>query len=160
MIEVNGMAHVILTVSQWDKARAFYCELLPFLGLKKVYDGNNMIYHVGGRTALGIQRSAPDYATERFVQNRIGLHHLCLRARSREDVDKVAEKLRAMGAFIDRGPVEGGWAPGYYYIVFEDPDGTRLEVNFVPGKGLLATDPPLNPSSDPNWDQNSGPPRF
>jgi catechol 2,3-dioxygenase-like lactoylglutathione lyase family enzyme len=160
MIEVNGMAHVILTVSQWDKARTFYCELLPFLGLKKVYDGNNMIYHVGGRTALGIQRAAPDYVQERFVQNRIGLHHLCLRARSREDIDKVAEKLRAMGAFIDRGPVEGDWAPGYYYIVFEDPDGIRLEVNFVPGKGLLATDPPINPSRDPNWDQNSGPPRF
>ena len=24
MIEINGMAHVILTVSDWDKARAFY----------------------------------------------------------------------------------------------------------------------------------------
>jgi len=56
MIEVNGMAHVILTVSQWDKARAFYSELLPFLGLTKVYDGNNFLYHVGGRTAVGIQR--------------------------------------------------------------------------------------------------------
>ena len=31
MIEVNGMAHIILTVSQWEKARAFYAELLPFL---------------------------------------------------------------------------------------------------------------------------------
>ena len=26
MIEVNGLAHVILTVSDWDKARAFYAE--------------------------------------------------------------------------------------------------------------------------------------
>ena len=43
MIEVNGMAHVILTVSQWDKAHAFYSELLPFLGLTKVYDGNNFL---------------------------------------------------------------------------------------------------------------------
>jgi catechol 2,3-dioxygenase-like lactoylglutathione lyase family enzyme len=58
MIEVNGMAHVILTVGQWDKARAFYGELLPFLGLTKVYDGNNFLYHVGGRTAVGIQRPA------------------------------------------------------------------------------------------------------
>ena len=58
MIEINGMAHVILTVSQWEKARAFYGELLPFLGLKKVYDGNNFLYHVGGRTAVGIQRCA------------------------------------------------------------------------------------------------------
>jgi catechol 2,3-dioxygenase-like lactoylglutathione lyase family enzyme len=36
MIEVNGAAHVILTVSQWEKARAFYSELLPFLGMTKV----------------------------------------------------------------------------------------------------------------------------
>jgi hypothetical protein len=36
MIEVNGMAHVILTVSQWEKAHVFYAELLPFLGMTKV----------------------------------------------------------------------------------------------------------------------------
>ncbi len=154
MIEVNGHAHVILTVSQFEAARAFYCELLPFLGMKKVYDGNNFVYHVGGRTALGIQRCAEEYEGERFVQNRIGLHHLCLRARAREDVDKVAEKLRAIGAFIDRGPMEGDWAPGYYFIVFEDPDGIRLEINHIPGKGLLAGDKPLVPSLDPDWDQN------
>ncbi len=59
-----------------------------------------------------------------------------------------------MGAFIDRGPIEGDWAPGYYYVVFEDPDGIRLEVNHVPGKGLLAGKQPLSPSDDPNWDQN------
>ena len=28
-------------------------------------------------------------------------------------------------------------APGYYSVLFEDPDGTRLEINHVPGKGLL-----------------------
>ena len=155
MIEINGMAHVILTVSRFDEARTFYCELLPFLGLKKVYEGNNFVYHVGGRTALGIQRCAPEWEGEPFVQNRVGLHHLCLRARSREDVDSAAAKLRGMGAKIDRGPMEGGWAPGYYYIVFEDPDGIRLEINYVPGKGLLVGDTPLSPSNDPDWDQNA-----
>ena len=154
MIEVNGMAHVILTVSRFEESREFYCELLPFLGMHKVYDGNNFVYHVGGRTALGIQRPAPEYADERFEQNRVGLHHLCLRARSRDDVDAAAAKLREMGATIDRGPVEGDWAPGYYYIVFEDPDGIRLEINHVPGKGLLAGATPLSPSDDSDWDQN------
>jgi catechol 2,3-dioxygenase-like lactoylglutathione lyase family enzyme len=154
MIEVNGLAHVILTVSDWNKARAFYAELLPFLGMKKVYDGNSFLYHVGGRTALGIQRCAEEHEGAAFVQNRVGLHHLCLRARTREDVDKVADKLRSMGAAIHRGPMEGDWAPGYYFLVFEDPDGIRLEVNFIPGKGLLAQDPPLNPSFDPDWNQN------
>lgn len=155
MIDVNGAAHVILTVSQFDKAREFYCELLPFLGLTKVYDGNNFVYHVGGRTAIGIQRCAEEYENERFVQNRVGLHHVCLRARERADIDKVTEKLRQMGAHIDRGPVEGDWAPGYYYVVFEDPDGIRLEVNHVPGKGVLADEKPLTLSTDPDWDQNA-----
>jgi len=112
MIEINGAAHVILTVSQFDEARAFYSELLPFLGMKKVFDGNNFVYHVGGRTALGIQRCAEQHEGERFVQNRVGLHHVCLRARSRADVDRVAEKLRDMGVAIDRGPIERDWAPG------------------------------------------------
>jgi catechol 2,3-dioxygenase-like lactoylglutathione lyase family enzyme len=155
MIDINGAAHVILTVSQFEKARDFYCELLPFLGLTKVYDGNNFVYHVGGRTALGIQRCDEAHAGERFVQNRVGLHHVCFRARSREDVEAVAEKLRQMGAFIDRGPQEGDWAPGYYYVVFEDPDGIRLEVNYVPGKGVLADEKPLTLSTDPDWDQNA-----
>jgi len=153
-IEINGAAHVILTVGNWEKAHAFYSELLPFLGLTKVYDGNNFLYHVGGRTALGIQRSAPEYEGERFVQNRVGLHHMCFRARTKDDVDKAAAKVLEIGGVIDRGPLEGDFAPGYYYFVFEDPDGIRLEVNFVPGKGLLAGDKPLSPSDDPDWDQN------
>ena len=157
MIEVNGMAHVILTVSSWDKAHAFYGGLLPFLGLKKVYDGNNFLYHVGGRTAVGIQRCAPEHEGRRFEQNRIGLHHLCLRARTREAVDEAARKVRELGGRIDRGPMAGDWAPGYYYIVFEDPDGIRLEVNFIPGKGLLVGDKPLSPSSDPDWNQDPTP---
>jgi catechol 2,3-dioxygenase-like lactoylglutathione lyase family enzyme len=160
MIEVNGLAHVILTVNQWDKARAFYGGLLPFLGMKKVFDGNNFLYHVGGRTAIGIQRSAEAERDARFNQNRVGLHHLCLRARAREDVDRAAEQVRKLGGRIDRGPLEGDWAPGYYFFVFEDPDGIRLEVNFIPGKGLLAQDPPLNPSPDPDWTQDTKPPRF
>lgn len=155
MITINGAAHLVLTVSHFDEARDFYCELLPFLGLQKVYEGNNFIYHVGGRTALGIQRCAPEYEGERFVQNRVGLHHACLRARSREDVDAVGEKLKAMGAFIHRGPMElENSAPGYYYIVFEDPDGIRLEVNYVPGKGLLKEDGSATLTNDPDWDQD------
>ena len=79
------------------------------------------------------------------MQRRVGLHHLCLRARSREDVDRCAALLKQIGAKIVRGPLEGTWAPGYYYVLFEDPDGIRLEVNFVPGAGLLAEGVQFNP---------------
>src|SRR5499427_9405697 len=137
-IEINGMAHVILTVSRFEIAREFYRRLLPEFGMKVVFDGDRFFYCVGARTAIGIEPCDPALAGERFVQQRVGLHHLCLRARSREDVDRCAALLSEMGATIVRGPAEDIWAPGYYSVLFEDPDGIRLEVNFVPGAGLLA----------------------
>jgi catechol 2,3-dioxygenase-like lactoylglutathione lyase family enzyme len=145
-IEINGMAHVILTVSQFDLARAFYGKLLPEFGMKVISDNDKFFYCVGARTAIGIEPCDPTLATERFVQQRVGLHHLCLRARSREDVDRCAVLLKEMNATIVRGPLEGTWAPGYYYVLFEDPDGIRLEVNFVPGAGLLADGTQFNPT--------------
>ena len=145
-IDINGMAHVILTVSRFEVARDFYRKLLPAFGMKIVFDGDKLFYCVGARTAIGIEPCAPAHATERFVQQRVGLHHLCLRARSRDDVDRCAVLLGEMGATIVRGPLEGDWAPGYYYVLFEDPDGIRIEVNFVPGVGILAEDAAFNPS--------------
>ena len=144
-IEINGVAHVILTVSDFPAARAFYGKLLPLLGMTPVNDTDKFFYCVGGRTAIGIEPCAPEHRHERFVQARVGLHHLCLRARSREDVDASAAILREMQALIVRGPLEGSWVPGYYYVLFEDPDGIRLEINHVPGAGILAAGAAFNP---------------
>jgi catechol 2,3-dioxygenase-like lactoylglutathione lyase family enzyme len=137
-MDINGMAHVILTVSNFEASLPFYRKLLPFLGMKPVINGKDMFYCVGGRTALGIMPSEEKYSDEKFVQRRVGLHHLCFRARTREDIDAAYEALREFGAKIVHRPEEGSWAPGYYSVLFEDPDGIRLEFNFVPGKGLLA----------------------
>ena len=131
MIEINGMAHLILTVSRFNLARVFYGRLLPEFGMKPVYDSDKFFYCVGARTAIGIRPCDPTLVGERFVQQRVGLHHLCLRARSREDVDRCDALLRGMGAKIVRGPEERTWAPGYYYALFEDPDGIRLDGSFV-----------------------------
>ncbi len=136
-MEINGIAHVMLTVGDFEKCQPFYEELLQFLGLKPVINGDGFLYCVGGRTAFGIQRCEEGYAKERFVQTRSGLHHVCFRARSREDVDALHAFLTERGTNIVHPPEEGPWAPGYYSLLFEDPDGIRLEMNYVPGKGLL-----------------------
>jgi catechol 2,3-dioxygenase-like lactoylglutathione lyase family enzyme len=136
-MEINGVAHVMLTVSDFARCRPFYAQLLPFLGLRPVIDMDGMLYCVGGRTAFGIVAADDRHRDERFVQLRVGLHHVCLRARERADVDAVHEFVRGLGATIVHPPEEGVWAPGYYSVLFEDPDGIRLEVNHVPGKGLL-----------------------
>ena len=147
-ISINGMAHVILTVSQFEKARAFYSNLLPNFGMVCVSDGPDFCYHVGARTAIGVRRCDPEFEGERFQQYRVGLHHLCLRGRSREDVDKTAALAAGLGATIIRGPEERDWAKGYYYVLFEDPDGIRFEVNFIPGTGLLKKGESFGSSND------------
>ncbi len=136
-MEINGIAHVMLTVSDFAACLPFYERLLGFLGLKPVIKGEGFLYCVGGRTAVGITRAEDRYAGERFAQLRVGLHHLCFRARQREDVDRIHDFLCELGAKIVHPPEDGAWAPGYYSVLFEDPDGIRLEVNHVPGRGLL-----------------------
>ena len=137
-MEINGMAHVILTVSDFEKCYGFYEKLLVFLGLKPVIQSEEMLYCVGGRTAVGIMRCDEQHRGEKFVQRRVGLHHACFRARERADVDEAYRFVQSLGAKIVHPPEEGAWAPGYYSVLFEDPDGIRLEINHVPGKGLLA----------------------
>jgi catechol 2,3-dioxygenase-like lactoylglutathione lyase family enzyme len=140
-MEINGIAHVMLTVSNFDACLPFYEQLLAFLGLRPVFKTDGYLYCVGGRTAVGIVRADDLHRTERFVQQRIGLHHICFRARERADVDALHAFLGTLGAKIVHPPEEGPWAPGYYSVLFEDPDGIRLEMNHVPGKGLLADAP-------------------
>ena len=137
-MEINGIAHVILTVSNFEKCYPFYEKLLPFLGMKPVINNDQMFYCVGGRSAVGIMPCAEEHRGALFEQQRIGLHHVCLRARDQASVDEAHRFVQSIGAKIIHAPEEGPWAPGYYSVLFEDPDGIRLEINYVPGKGLLA----------------------
>ena len=60
-IEINGMAHVILTVSNFATAREFYRRLLPEFGMKVVSDDDRFFYCVGART-----RSASNHVIRRW----------------------------------------------------------------------------------------------
>jgi catechol 2,3-dioxygenase-like lactoylglutathione lyase family enzyme len=137
-MEINGIAHTMLTAGDFAASSAFYRQLLPFLGLTPVLDSDDTLYCVGGKTAFGIRASDQAAGDNRFDQSHCGLHHICFRMREREDVDSLHQFLVQLGATIVHPPQEDGWAPGYYSVLFEDPDGIRLEANFVPGKGLLS----------------------
>src|SRR6476661_1092260 len=76
-IEINGMAHVILTVSDFPAARAFYGKLLSLMGMTIVCDTDKFIYCIGGRTAIGIEPCAPEHRHERFVQTRAWTSPTC-----------------------------------------------------------------------------------
>ena len=147
-IEINGVAHVQLSVNAFEDCVAFYDEVMPYLGLRVVHRGEDLVYYVGGRTGLAISRADPSYSEESHEATRSGLHHLCFRARSREDIDDLHVFLQGVGATMVRAPEEGPWAPGYYSLSFLDPDGIRLEVNHVPGRGVFAQEASFDPAAD------------
>ena len=66
-----------------------------------------------------------------------------LRSFPRSWIPPIVEELEA---HIVHPPEDGSrFAPGYYSVLFEDPDGIRVEVNHVPGKGHLGAGGRLGP---------------
>jgi catechol 2,3-dioxygenase-like lactoylglutathione lyase family enzyme len=145
-VEVNGIAHIQLTVNDPARCIPFWEKLCHFLEMKTLIKGDDIVYCIGSRTGILVRGAPADQRDQRFDQNRAGLHHFCFRARAREDVDViyrfVVDELRA---HIVHGPEEGSFAPGYYSILFEDPDGIRVEFNHVPGKGHFGEGGRLGP---------------
>jgi catechol 2,3-dioxygenase-like lactoylglutathione lyase family enzyme len=149
MIDINGIAHVQLSVTDLGASRDFYRWLLhDTFGMTIQYDSAQAFYCIGGRTGVLITPADPELSAAGFDQRRVGLHHLCFRLRSAADVDALHAALQSRGGVtIVRAPREDAWAPGYYSVLFEDPDGIRLEANFVPGRGnldIIGDGPPLD----------------
>ena len=136
-LRLNGVAHLYITVADYERCKPFYEQLLAFWGMECLVRTDELYYCVGSRTGIGIRAATGEHRNTPFDQLRAGLHHLCLRAYSREDVDRVHAFVVELGAKIVHPPHDDAWASGYYSVLFEDPCGTRLEVNHVPGKGNL-----------------------
>lgn len=136
-IEINGIAHIQMTLREPATGLPFWEKLCHFLGMKTLIRNEDTVYCIGGRTGILVRAAPKDKREKSFDQWTPGLHHFCLRARSAEDVDRVHEFARdELHARIVHPPEAGEhFAPGYYSVLFEDPDGIRVEVNFVPGQG-------------------------
>jgi catechol 2,3-dioxygenase-like lactoylglutathione lyase family enzyme len=147
-MEINGVAHVMVRVTRFEECIRFYDRLMPELGLQAVHRDDGFVYYIGGRTALAVRRVAPGFEDQPHVEEGAGLDHLCFRARSRADIDGLYPFLQGIGADVVRPPEEGPWAPGYYSVSFRDPEGIRLEVNHVPGKGVFAADAAFDPAPE------------
>lgn len=146
-VEVNGIAHIQLTVNDPARCIPFWEKLCHFLEMKTLLRNEHSVYCIGSRTGILIRGAPPEKRDKPFDQDSAGLHHLCFRARSAEDVDAIArfvtEELKAK---VVHPPEDGSqFAPGYYSFLFEDPDGIRVEFNFVPGRGHFGEHGRLGP---------------
>ena len=136
-IEVNGIAHIQMTVNDIDKSMPFWESLCHFLEMETLVRNETTLYCIGGRTGILIRQAPEDKRLSLYDQDQVGLHHFSFRAKRREDVDALYAFVTNLdNCKVVHGPEDGPhFAPGYYSILFEDPDGIRVEINHVPGKG-------------------------
>lgn len=129
MINVTGIDHIYISVSDMARSQAFYDRvLLGVLGFRSnsfMLGGDPHVQyynrHFGyvlrpARTALEHDPYAP------------GLHHFCLRVDSIADVKAASLALRDAGIDASEAHPHPGYAPDYWATFFTDPDGVRLEV--------------------------------
>jgi len=131
-----GFGHVTLTVGNYDESLAFYDRLMTHIGMRRYFESPFAVGWYADEYMFVIGQAAP--AGDRFSQWRSGLHHLSFRARSRDEVDSCYALLKEIGAKIIFPAEPGPFWPGYYSIVCEDPDGIRIEMNYIPEEGWKA----------------------
>ena len=140
---ITALDHIAVAVPDLEKAIERFCEDfgLPLGGTEDVIQAKTTAAFLPlPPTSIELVHPLNDEGpVKAYLEKKGGgLHHLCFRMRAREDVEELHQFLQETGVTIVHGPQEDGWAPGYYSVLFEDPEGIRLEANFVPGKGLLA----------------------
>ena len=59
-MNINGIAHIALNVSDLKKSKLFYDKILTNMGLSLIHSSNKSFYYVGGKTGILIQQANAD----------------------------------------------------------------------------------------------------
>ena len=129
MSEIIGIDHVYFTVSDLDASRRFYDRvMLGVLGFRKnafTLGGDPHVQYFNRHFGVVLRPSRAGAPHDPYSP---GLHHLCLRVDSADDVRDVADRLRAIGVDATEPRCYPDYATDYVATFFQDPDGIRLEV--------------------------------
>lgn len=125
MVRVVGVDHISIRVSDFDKSKAFYGKLLPFLGFRVLDEYPDAIGWTNGKTRFWIGPADAEGKARGYRIGDIGLHHYAFELRSRKDVDNLEAFLKKEGVTIFDPAAE--YYDDYYAVFFLDPDGLKLE---------------------------------
>jgi catechol 2,3-dioxygenase-like lactoylglutathione lyase family enzyme len=128
-IEVSAVDHIYVTVADLKRSVAFYDPVMKLLGFRK------STRSIGGEPHVHYFNPATQYtlrparaAAALHDPYRPGLHHVCFRVPTRDQVDAAAQGLRRLGIEASQPTFYPDYAPDYYAAFFTDPDGIRIEI--------------------------------
>ena len=128
-LEVLGLDHLYLSVSDFERSERFYDPVMKALGF---YKGDRQI---GGECHAHYFNRSLQY-TIRPARSRGShdayapgaVHHVCFQVPDRAAVDEAEAKLRTLRVEVSAAAEYPEYNDDYYAIFFSDPDGTRLEI--------------------------------
>ena len=130
--EVLSFDHVDLTVSDLERAIAFYEKVLGALGFRRVPHETYVAWG-NAHTSIGLYPAAAEHTDVPVDRTRPGFHHAAFRVKSRSEVDAFHRFLLEAGITVLDAPAEyPEYGPRYYAVFFADPDGMKLEVVHFP----------------------------
>lgn len=137
LLDTTGIHHLRLTVTDIDRSRTFYRDILGFAVVAESPDRpddpavradparfyGGVVFETNGML-FGLRPVAE--ADDRFVSERTGLDHLSFAVPSIDDLTAAA--MRLSEAEIEHGEIRELPALGIAILSFSDPDGIHLEL--------------------------------
>ena len=127
MPRVVGIDHLVLSVGDFARSKAFYGKLLKFLGFKLKHEYGDMAGWSNGKTLFWIAAADAQGRKRKYRKGDIGFHHYAFELASRKAVDELGAFLEKNGMTVLDPPGEY-YGDSYYAVYFTDPDGMKLEA--------------------------------
>ncbi|MFD9514443.1 VOC family protein [Streptomyces mirabilis] len=129
---MTSLHHIAMSTAQMDEASRFYDAVLDELGYKRGHTSDRLCTWLGDGPEILLYIVEGDDHTPHTL-GRPGWHHAAFRVDSDDTVHAVHRAVSDGGWTIVHEPREyPEYAPGYFAVFVEDPDGIRIEVAHIP----------------------------
>lgn len=125
-MKLNKIHHIALIVSDYEKSKHFYMEILGLQILNETFRAERNSYKLDlaldGVYIIELF-SFPDYAQRPSYPEALGLRHLAFEV---DDIEQASAELQAKN--IPTDPIRIDEITGKKFFFFSDPDGLPLEL--------------------------------
>jgi len=144
-VQSRGIHHLDLVVTDVERSKRFYSELLRGLGWAGVLElegerGEQIWYLQAQDTWIGLRQKQSEAHRVPYDRYAVGVHHIAFEASSRQTVEAAWEWVLGQGVETESAPKEfPHYADGYYAAFFCDPDGIKLEIVYEPTRAATTS---------------------